>query len=142
MWLVNQQGTDTRLVMFKDVDDDVTNEEDDNNTDTEISRIQPITSGPASWKKDGIVMGGMIFTADKECDNAVHRKPRMLLQENNNNIEQNKNEKDDMQSFNPILINRALKQRVDFLTGRHLGYSRVYGMIMTRDDHIVKVTPL
>jgi hypothetical protein len=66
----------------------------------------------------------------------------MLLQENINDTEQNENEKDDMQSFNRILINHEFKQRADFLTGRHLGFSRVYGMIMSRDDFIVKVTPL
>ncbi|OEU06411.1 hypothetical protein FRACYDRAFT_254564 [Fragilariopsis cylindrus CCMP1102] len=95
MWVANEQGSDA-------------------------SRIQPVTIGPASWKKDRIVMGSMIFTANEECSNAVRRKRRMLLQENNNDIEQNENKKDDMPSFDPILIHRALKQRVDILTGRLL----------------------
>ena len=122
MWVANEQGSDARLVMLKDVNDDgiITEDEDD---DTEISRIQPVTIGPASWKKDRIVMGSMIFTANEECGNAVRRKRRMLLQENSNDIEQNESKKDDMPSFDPILIHRALKQRVDILTGRHLGRS-------------------
>ena len=110
MWVANEEGSDARLVLVND--DGIINEDDDED-DTEISRIQPVTIGPATWKKDRIVMGGMIFTANEECSNAVRRKRRrMLLQENNHDIEE-----DNRQSlFDPILIHRALKQRVDFLT--------------------------
>jgi hypothetical protein len=128
MWLANEQGTDARLVMLEEIDDDGTNEDDDDDddtdTDTEISRIQPITSGPALWKKDRIIMGGMVLTPSEECDNnAVRRERRMLFQENND-IEQNENKNDDIQSFDPILIHRALRKHVNFLTGRHLRNTR------------------
>ncbi|OEU07785.1 hypothetical protein FRACYDRAFT_250811 [Fragilariopsis cylindrus CCMP1102] len=92
-----------------------------NGKGSDASRIQPVTIGPATWKKDRIVMGGMIFTANEECSNAVRRKKRrrMLLQENNHDIEDDNN----MQSlFDPILIHRALKQRVDFLTTSRSGH--------------------
>jgi hypothetical protein len=82
MWVANEEGSDARLVMVND--DGIINEDDDHDddNDTEISRIQPVTIGPATWKKDRIVMGGMIFTANEECSNAVRRKRRrMLLQE-------------------------------------------------------------
>ena len=144
MWLANEQGTDARLVMLKEVDDDGTNEDDDTDTQTEIGHIQPITSGPALWKKDGIVMGGMIFTPNEECDDTVRRKRRMLLQENNgieHDENKNKNKNDDMQSFDPMLIHRALKQRVDFLTGRQLSMNTRDG-ITTRDalDPTIRIT--
>jgi hypothetical protein len=111
------------LVMLEEINDNGTNDDDyDNDTDTDISSILTITTGPASWKKDRIVMGGMIFTPNKECDDTVRHKRRMLLQEKND-IEQNENKKDDFQSFDPILIHRALQQRVDSLSGSHLRYN-------------------
>jgi hypothetical protein len=107
MWLANEQGTDARLVVLEDFDDAGTNEDDD----TEISSIKRVTSGDASWKKNHIIMGGMVFTPSEECTNAeVHRR-RFLLK--GNGI-------DDMPSFDSISIHRALKQRVDFFSGRDL----------------------
>jgi hypothetical protein len=109
MWLANEQGTDARLVILEDFDDAGTDEDDD--TDTEISSIKRVTSGDASWKKNHIVMGGVVFTPSEECTNAdVHRR-RLLLKGN---------VIDDMPSFDSISIHRALKQRVDFLSGRDL----------------------
>jgi hypothetical protein len=106
MWLANEQGTDARLVILEDFDDAGTN--------TEISSVKHVTSGDASWKKDHIVMGGMTFTPSEEC--ADFERRRMLLQENND-IDVNI----DMQSpFDSISIHRALKQHVDFLSGRDL----------------------
>jgi hypothetical protein len=94
MWLANEQGIDARLIIL---DNNV-------NDDTVISSIEPVTTGRASWMNDHIVMGGMTFTPNEECTDFEHRR-RML------NI--------DMQSpFDSISIHRALKQRVDFLSGR------------------------
>jgi hypothetical protein len=96
MWLANEKGTDARLVITDD-------------TDT-VSSIEPVTTGRASWNEDHIVMGGMTFIPNEECSNSNRRK---LLE--STDIEDN-----DMPSFDSISIHRALKQRVDFLSGRRL----------------------
>jgi hypothetical protein len=63
---------------------------------------------------------GMVFTPSEECDNNTVRRERRMLFQENNDIEQNENKNDDIQSFDPILIHRALRKHVNFLTGRHL----------------------
>jgi predicted ribosome-associated RNA-binding protein Tma20 len=91
MWLANEQGTDARLVVL------------------DQGSIEPVTNGRASWNADHIVMGGMTFSPSEECTNSN----RKLLESNdiNNN---------DTPSFDSISIHRALKERVGFLSGRHL----------------------
>jgi len=98
MWLANEKGTDARLVISEEVGNDGT-----------VSSIEPVTTGRATWNQDQIVMGGITFIPNEECTNNNRRK----LQENN-----------DMSSFDSISIHRALKQRVDFLSGRHLTSGR------------------
>ena len=96
MWLANEKGTDARLVITDDTDN--------------VSSIEPVTTGRASWNKDHIVMGGMTFIPNEECTSSNRRK---LLE--SKNIEDN-----DMPSFDSLSIHRALKERVDFLGGRRL----------------------
>jgi hypothetical protein len=103
MWLANEKGTDARLVISEEVGIDGT-----------VSSIEPVTTGRASWNEDQIVMGGMTFIPNEECTNNNRRK---LLE--SNDIENN-----DMSSFDSISIHRALKQRVDFLSGRNLTSGR------------------
>jgi hypothetical protein len=93
MWLANEKGTDARLVIL----------EEDN---IDVSSIEPVTTGIASWNQDHIVMGGRTFTPSEECSNGTNR--RTLLENN------------DMPSFDSISVHRALKKRVGFLSGRHL----------------------
>ena len=95
MWLANEKGTDARLVITDDTDN--------------VSSIEPVTTGRASWNKDHIVMGGMTFIPNEECANGNRR--RKLLE--SNVIENN-----DMLPFDFVSIHRSLKQRVDFLGGR------------------------
>ena len=96
MWLANEKGTDARLVITDDTDN--------------VSSIEPVTTGRASWNKDHIVMGGMTFIPNEECTSSNRRK---LLE--SKDIEDN-----DMPSFDSISIHRALKERVGFLSGRRL----------------------
>jgi len=103
MWLANEKGTDARLVIAEEVYNNGTG-----NTDTEISSIEPVTTGSASWNQDHIVMGDMIFIPNEECTNNSRRKL----------LESNDIENTDTSSFDSISMHRALKQRVDFLSGR------------------------
>ncbi|OEU14985.1 hypothetical protein FRACYDRAFT_241107 [Fragilariopsis cylindrus CCMP1102] len=103
MWLANEKGTDARLVIAEEVYDNSTG-----NTDTEISSIEPVTTGRASWNQDHIVMGDMTFIPNEECTNNSRRKL----------LECNDIETTDTPSFDSISMHRALKQRVDFLSGR------------------------
>jgi hypothetical protein len=84
MWLANEQGTDARLVILDEINDDGqdTNTDDtntDTDTDTEISSIEAVTIGRASWKKTHIIMGGMAFMPNEECTDVARRKRRQLL---------------------------------------------------------------
>jgi hypothetical protein len=103
MWLANEKGTDARLVIAEEVDNDGTGV-----TNTEISSIEPVTTGRASWNQDHIVMGDMTFIPNEECTNGSRRKL----------LESNDIENTDTPSFDSISMHRALKQRVDFLSGR------------------------
>jgi hypothetical protein len=103
MWLANEKGTDARLVIAEEVYNDGTG-----NTDTEISSIEPVTTGRASWNQDHIVMGDMTFIPNEECTNNSRRKL----------LECNDIETTDTPSFDSISMHRALKQRVNFLSGR------------------------
>jgi hypothetical protein len=94
MWLANEKGTDARLVIADDTDD--------------VSSIEPVTTGRASWNQDHIVMGEMTFIPNEECTNNNRRKL----------LESNDIETTDTPSFDSISMHRALKQRVDFLSGR------------------------
>jgi hypothetical protein len=98
MWLANEQGTDARLVMSGE-------------TDTDMSSIEPVTTGSASWNEDHIVMGGMVFIPNEECTNDDRR--RKLLE--GYGIDNN-----DTPSFDSTSIHRELKHRVNFLSGRRL----------------------
>jgi hypothetical protein len=113
MWLANEKGTDARLVIL----------EEDN---IDVSSIEPVTTGIASWNQDHIVMGGRTFTPSEECSNGTNR--RTLLENN------------DMPSFDSISVHRALKKRVGFLSGRHLinEWTEQTGYITPRD--LVKET--
>ncbi|MGK3735132.1 MAG: hypothetical protein ACI8RD_007847 [Bacillariaceae sp.] len=103
MWLANEKGTDARLVIAEEVDNDGTG-----GTETEIGSIVPVTTGRASWNQDHIVMGGMTFIPNEECTNGNRRKL----------LESNDIENTDTSSFDSISMHRALKHRVSFLSGR------------------------
>jgi hypothetical protein len=111
MWLANEQGTDARLVFSDEVNDNGTGDTD---TDTGTSSIEPVTTGRASWNQDHIVMGGMTFIPNEDCTDVNGR--RKLL-------ESNGIENADTPSFDSVAVHRALKKRVDFLSGRRLNYA-------------------
>jgi hypothetical protein len=125
MWLANEQGTDARLVILEDSDDD---------TDSDISGIKHVTSGDASWKKDHIVMGGMTFTPSEECTNVGAVRRRKLLEVNNidGGI--------DMPSFDSITIHRALKQRVNVLSGRRLAMAPAPASAIVENEYAIQAT--
>ena len=104
MWLANEKGTDARLVIAAEVNNDGT---DGIDTDTRISSIEPVTSGRASWNQDHIVMGGMTFFPNEECTSGNRR--RKLLET-------------DILPFDSVSIHRSLEQRVDLLSGRRLNW--------------------
>jgi hypothetical protein len=128
MWLANEQGTDARLVISDGVNEDGTGD-----TDTGTSSIEPVTTGRASWNQDNIVMGGMTFIPNEECANNNGRK---LLERNNS-------ESNDTPSFDSAAVHRALKQRVDFLSGRRLVERRLSGhnYSVHLDDRLKVVNP-
>lgn len=99
MWLANERGSDARLII-------------DSDTDTDMSSIEPVTTGSASWNDDHIVMGGMIFVPNEECTNDDRRRN---LSEGNG-IDNN----DTPSLFDSSSIHRELKHRVNFLSGRRL----------------------
>jgi len=98
MWLANEQGSDARLII-------------DSDSDTDMSSIEPVSTGSASWNEDHVVMGGMIFTPNEECTNDDRR--RKLLE--GNGIDNN-----DTPTFDSTSIHRELKHRVNYLSGRRL----------------------
>jgi hypothetical protein len=104
MWLANEQGTDARLLILEDG-------QNGDDQDTEMSSIEPVTTGRATWNEDHVVMGGMIFIPNEECTNDDNR--RKLLE--GNGIDSN-----DTPSFDSTSIHRELKHRVNFLSGRSL----------------------
>ena len=107
MWLANEQGSDARLII---------------DSDTDMSSIEPVTTGSASWNDDHIVMGGMIFVPNEECTNDDRRRN---LSEGNG-IDNN----DTPSLFDSSSIHRELKHRVNFLSGRRL------------EDVLLKITGL
>ena len=109
MWLANERGSDARLII-------------DSDTDTDMSSIEPVTTGSASWNDDHIVMGGMIFVPNEECTNDDRRRN---LSEGNG-IDNN----DTPSLFDSSSIHRELKHRVNFLSGRRL------------EDVLLKITGL
>jgi hypothetical protein len=91
MWSANEQGTDVRLVILDEINEDGQDTTDtDTDTNTEISSIEPVTIGRASWKKTHIIMGGMTFIPNEGCTDVARRKSRkrrrhQLLLNNNMN---------------------------------------------------------
>jgi hypothetical protein len=124
MWLANEQGTDARLVILGE------------GQDTETSSIEPVTTGRASWNQDYIVMGGMTFIPNEECTNHNHRRKLLESHDIDNN---------DRPSFDSNSIHRALKHRVDFLSGRRLDERRLHNSdsySVYGDGHHKELKPL